>query len=382
MPKTKNKISPAQDNYHQLYVKKDRALKITKELSEFLRILALNETDILKTMIVRFAIESIEASMGSLLEYDKNANVLRYQDTYLYEDNKIILENYGEKLKDVFIRRGEGIVGEAYIKQISILVENINKSDYNQPVIGDIVDMEVASMIAMPLQVDNEVVAILEIANVKGKPALTPEDVEVITMIANFAATIMENGKFLNWAIHDNLTGLYNSHYFRKELLEEIGRSKRYGRIFSLAMFDIDDFKHVNDTYGHSTGDLALKLLADSILKTVRKEVDIPSRYGGDEFVIVLPNTGAEDAKTVCKRLAELVSQTSIVANNGESFNISLSIGISEFPKDTRKGEEQFDLFNHADEALYHSKRAGKNQITIYKPKPKKRKSSSSRKKS
>ncbi len=356
-------------NYKTKFVKKDRALKIMKELSEFLRILALNETDILKTMIVRFAIESIEASMGSLLEYDQEANVLKYQDTYLYENNKIILENYGEKLKDVYIRPGEGIVGESYIKGISILVDDLKNSVYKQPVISEAINMDIASVIAMPVQVDNEVVAVLEIANVAGRDHFTPEDVEIIVMIANFAAAIMENGKFLNWAIHDSLTGLYNRHYFRRELIEEIERSKRYGRIFSLVIFDIDDFKLINDGYGHSTGDKALKILAEAILKTVRKEVDIPARYGGDEFVIVLPNTSAEDAYNVCERLADFVLKSHLVAKDGKKLKFTLSMGISEFPKDTREGEEQYDLFNHADEALYLSKDAGKNCITIYKSK-------------
>ncbi len=371
MPAKSNKTS-TRVNYKTKFVKKDRALKIIKELSEFLRILALNETDILKTMIVRFAIESIEASMGSLLEYDSDTNVLRYQDTYLYENNKIILENYGEKLKDVAIRPGEGIVGEAYIKGISILVDDLKKSHYSQPVIGEVINMDISSVIAMPVQVDNEVVAILEIANIKGHENFSPEDVEIIVMIANFAAAIMENGKFLNWAIHDSLTGLFNRHYFRRELLEEIERSKRYGRIFSLVMFDIDDFKQVNDGYGHSVGDKALKILAEAIFKTVRKEVDIPARYGGDEFVIVLPNTSADDAYIVCQRLADFVSKSPVVVKKGTELNFTLSMGISEFPKDTRVGEEQYDLFNNADEALYTSKAAGKNCISIYKKSVKK----------
>ena len=350
-------------NYKAQFIKRDKAIKMIKELSEFLRILDLRESHILKTMVVRFAIESVEASQGSLLLYDNEKNVLRYQDTYIYENNKIILENYGELLRDVYIRPGEGIVGESYIKGIPILVEDIQTSDYGRPLISDIVKMNIGSVIAMPLQVDNEVVAVLEIANALGKSTFTPDDVEIIMIISNFASTILYNAKLFSWAIHDSLTGLYNNHYFHKELSDELERSRRYGRMFSMVIFDIDNFKHVNDGYGHSTGDKALQLLSECIMKTVRKEVDIASRYGGDEFCIVLPNTSAEEAAKVCGRLANLVRNSKVVSSDGRECVFTLSIGIAEFPRD---GEEVYDLFNNADEALYESKRAGKNTITIY----------------
>lgn len=352
-------------NYKRRFVKRDRAIKIIRELSEFLRILDLRESDILKTMIVRFAIESIEASQGSLLVYDNERNVLRYQDTYIYEDNKIILENYGELLQGTTIRPGEGIVGEAYIKGIPILEEDIAKSGKEKPLIGEIVNMDINSVIAMPLQVANEVIAVLEIGNTIDKGSFTPEDIEIIMIIANFASTILENAKFLNWAIHDSLTQLYNSHYFHKELSDELERSKRYGRVFSLVIFDIDDFKFINDNYGHSIGDKALQMLADCIQKTIRREVDIAARYGGDEFVIVLPNTAAEEANTVCGRLSDLVKRTQVATQDERTFTITLSMGIAEFPKD---GEEAYYMFNNADKALYFSKRAGKNRISIYQP--------------
>lgn len=354
-------------NYKKHFVKRDRAVKIIKELSEFLRILDLREGNILKTMIVRFAIESIEASQGSLLGYDTNKNILRYEDTYIYENNKIILENYGERLQDTIIRPGEGIVGEAYIKGVPILVEDVKSSEYTKPLISEIVNIDMNSVIAMPLQVDNEVVSVLEIANSADKPAFTHEDLEIIMIIANFAATILENVKWFNWAIHDSRTGLYNNHYFYKELDDELDRSKRYGRIFSLVMFDIDNFKNINDSYGHGTGDKALESLAVCIKKTIRNEVDVAARYGGDEFTIVLPNTTAKEAYTVCKRLTDLMANTPVQTPDDKSFTFTLSIGIVEFPRD---GEEAYYLFNNVDEALYKSKHAGKDAITLFGEKP------------
>lgn len=350
-------------DYETRYRKKDRSFKIIKEMSEFLRILTLRESDILKTMIVRFAIESIEASQGSLLVYDAENNYLKYQDTYLYENNRIILESYGELLKDAFIRPGEGIVGDAYIKSVPIMVENLAESDYQKPLISELMNIQIGSVIAMPLKVNNEVEAVLEIANQADRPMFTQDDLEAITVIANFASTQLDNARLFLWAIHDSLTGLYNNQYFYKELAEEIEKSKRYGRVFSLVMFDIDNFKHINDNYGHSSGDRALQVLSDCIRKTIRKEVDIAARYGGDEFVIVLSNTRAEDALRVSERLLNLVRSHRIPTSDAREFHFTLSMGITEFPRD---GEESYYLFNRADEALYTSKRNGKNTITIY----------------
>ncbi len=353
-----------------LFVKKDRAIKIIKEMSEFLRILDLRESEILKTMIVRFAIESVEASQGSLIVYDEENKVLKYQNTYVYDsNNKIVLdtniyEGYSNLL-DVHIKAGEGVAGDAYVKGIPILVPSIEDSPYGNPIIGDIMKVQVGLVIAMPLKINNDVSAVFEITNSKSKPPFTNDDLETITIIANFTSTILENARLFLWAIHDSLTGLYNNHYFFKELNDEIERSKRYGRVFTLVIFDVDNFKLVNDSFGHSYGDKVLKELAESIANTIRKDIDIACRYGGDEFILLLPNTSVESAYKVCERLLNLIRSKKIISGDGKEFGFTLSMGLCEFPRD---GEEVYFLFNHADEALYYSKRNGKNRITIYSP--------------
>ncbi len=353
-----------------LFVKKDRAIKIIKEMSEFLRILDLRESEILKTMIVRFAIESVEASQGSLIVYDEEKKVLRYQNTYVYDsNNKIVLDtNIIEgcsNLLDIYINAGEGVAGSAYVKGVPILVQSIDDSPYVKPVIGEIMKIDVGSVIAMPLKINNDVSAVFEITKSKSKPPFTNDDLETITIIANFTSTILENAKLFLWAIHDSLTGLFNNHYFFKELNDEIERSKRYGRVFSLALFDVDNFKKINDTFGHSYGDKALQELASSIEKTIRKDIDVACRYGGDEFILLLPNTGVESAYKVCERLINQIRPITFRTDENREFSFTLSMGICEFPRD---GEESYFLFNHADEALYYSKRNGKNRITIYSP--------------
>ncbi len=354
-------------DYYESFIKRDRALKIIKEMSEFLRILDLQETEILKTMIVRFAIESVEASQGALITYDKNKNVLNYQDMYVYENNRIMLESYGDVVKEYQVLPGQGVVGDAFVKETPILVPNLRQTQYPLPVIGEILRKEIKSVMVVPLKVDGEVVALLEVTNTTDKKEFNSEDMEVVMIIANFASTILENAQHYRLAIHDKLTGLYNTHYFQKEMDEEIERSLRYGRFFSFVIFDIDDFKKINDGYGHSYGDKALKELASCIQRTIRRDVDIAARYGGDEFVLLLTNTRGEEALKVCDRLLKLVRTVTIPTEDGRSFGFTLSMGISEFPT---HGEEAYYIFNAADEALYRSKALGKNRVTLYQPSP------------
>jgi len=350
-------------DYYESFVKRDRALKIIKEMSEFLRILDLQETEILKTMIVRFAIESVEASQGALIVYDRDKNILNYQDMYVYENNRIMLESFGEVVKDYKVVPGEGVAGEAFVKETPILVPSLRQTNYPQPVIGEVLRREIKSVMVVPLKVNGVVEALLEIANTTDKREFNSEDMEVVMIIANFASTILENAHHYRLAIHDRLTGLYNTHYFQKEMDEEIERSTRYGRFFSFVIFDIDDFKKINDTYGHSYGDRALKELASCIQRTVRRDVDVAARYGGDEFVLLLTNTRGEEALKVCERLLKLVRGVRIRTEDGREFGFTLSMGIAEFPT---HGTEAYYIFNAADEALYRSKAAGKNRATLF----------------
>jgi len=155
----------------------------------------------------------------------------------------------------------------------------------------------------------------------------------------------------------DELTGLYNYRYFKQRLEEEFSYAKRYNQIFSIAIFDIDDFKNYNDKYGHLKGNELLCQLSKIIKKRIRK-CDIPCRYGGDEFVIILPHTNKKGAFIFSENLRSIIVKS--------EFNgiISLSGGIATFPTDTDKSAE--DLFNYADKALYRAKFEGKNRICAF----------------
>lgn len=161
-------------------------------------------------------------------------------------------------------------------------------------------------------------------------------------------------------AITDALTGLYNRRRFHDVLTSEFERARRYTTPFSLVMLDIDHFKRVNDVFGHSAGDSVLKEVA-SILKNSIREIDTASRYGGEEFMAILPNTARENALVVAERIRLMIGQH---AFGGIERNITVSIGISGMPDAKIESEEK--LIRCADFALYRAKQLGRNRtVTV-----------------
>jgi len=158
-------------------------------------------------------------------------------------------------------------------------------------------------------------------------------------------------------SMHDGLTGVYNHAYIIKTLEEEIVRSTRYGSQLTIALFDIDDFKKVNDTYGHLAGDYTLKRVAE-ILKNGLRIIDVVGRYGGDEFLVILPETFLEQGVKVCERLIKDIENESFVYED-KSMKISVSGGIAPFSH----GIEVKKFIKLADENMYKAKKTGKNRI-------------------
>ena len=164
-------------------------------------------------------------------------------------------------------------------------------------------------------------------------------------------------------AICDELTGLYNRKYLHHRLEAEISRSKRYGTPVSCLLLDIDYFKIVNDMYGYDWGDILLKKIAQMLSALVRKE-DVLTRYGDEEFIIVLPETTEQQAMIFAERFRKDVERMEFIpANETERHPITISGGISSFPLVEDIEENANTLIRYAEHALYNAKQSGKNKI-------------------
>ncbi len=171
-------------------------------------------------------------------------------------------------------------------------------------------------------------------------------------------------------AITDSLTGLHNRWHFNNLAEAEIRRVIRYTRPLSVMMIDIDFFKRVNDTFGHTSGDMVLRMVAKTT-KEMLRSTDIPARYGGEEFIVLLPETPVSEAATVAERLRRRIEETTA---EGEKCQITItaSFGVSDYiDKTNEKPLERIltEFISKADQALYASKNAGRNRVTVYKPK-------------
>lgn len=172
---------------------------------------------------------------------------------------------------------------------------------------------------------------------------------------------LLETNKELHQlSITDGLTGLLNRKHILELLDREISRSRRYGHPVSVLMLDIDHFKNINDTYGHQTGDIVMRRLADLFCETVR-ENDLVGRYGGEEFLILLPDSATQSGVQTAQRIRKRVQDLKIDAS-GENVSVTVSIGISSFPQ---YGQNADAVICAADAALYQAKSNGRNQVVI-----------------
>jgi diguanylate cyclase (GGDEF)-like protein len=186
---------------------------------------------------------------------------------------------------------------------------------------------------------------------------------EAISLAAQ-ATVALENARLhqilARQAVTDELTQLANRRRFEEELAHEVNRVLRFGGPLSLLVADLDDFKQINDGYGHPVGDAALRAFADALRSGIRA-VDIAARPGGEEFAVILPGTALREARAVAERLRRTFAATQIPVADAESITLTASFGVAEYVP----GAAPDDLFGAADTALYEAKALGKNRVAM-----------------
>lgn len=301
----------------------------------------------------------LRAERGSLWAFDENTNELEV---------KAVLGIPDEMSEVRPIRLGEGISGAVMSKGEPLVVRNLDEIGRApaEPQRG----YKTNSFISFPIKLGDRRIGLLNVSDKAGGGAYDEIDLSLIESIAPQMALALDRAEwqekateFQLMSITDPLTGLLNRRYLQERLNEELSRSKRYGYPMSFMMIDIDDFKHYNDRNGHQEGDHALQLTAHCLKSSLRL-ADVASRYGGEEFCILLPQTALDEAAVIAERIRQMIQSTAYPHGKGQpKGSVTASIGLSSFSKYLDTPEA---IIRAADRALYHAKSQGKNRIVAY----------------
>lgn len=227
---------------------------------------------------------------------------------------------------------------------------------------------ETKSFVSSPLVIGGEksryVVGVINFADKIDKGFFdVVNDIATIRQISQFLALAIKNCKLFNevqqQARQDSLTRLWNYRGFHETLISEINRAVRYSRPLSILMFDIDNFKQVNDTFGHQAGDYVLVEIGKIVRRILRRE-DLPARYGGDEIVAILPETAKQGALALVTRLKDIITGHEFVYN-GQKLDVKISCGLCEY----KPSQSISEFVTAVDHALYEAKQRGKNTIVV-----------------
>ena len=348
----------------------------------------INTHDLNSTLhqILNYVIETTNADAGTI--YLKDNNHLKFN---IFQNNSLTkkkLIDLDTKLNniDLLIKEDSDIIAvESFIQSKIITIDDIYKEKtYNfkeAKKFDEIFSYKTKSILTAPLinYTTNESIGVIQLINKKenGKNVVfTQKDKEYISLACYFITfTIVNTQKNLkviqkykdttleleNMANKDPLTNLYNRRYFNDVIENMIHLSNREDSKITILMIDIDDFKMINDTYGHSVGDNVINTLANVFNKTIRNS-DISIRYGGEEFVIILPYTNIKNGKIIAEKLRKTTENTKIVLDDNTTIQFTISIGLSEINKD----EDDISIaLDKADKALYSAKQSGKNKTSV-----------------
>jgi diguanylate cyclase (GGDEF)-like protein len=315
----------------------------------------LHDADVLCETILGKAMEIAKAEKGSLMMSKEDSLVIKAVEGV----NRWLVQ-------DVEMVKGEGIAGKVFREGKSFFVKNLE--EITLPEFKPRGRYRTGSFMSLPLASGSETMGVLNITDKRTGEEFTELDFHLISKFASSSSIALKicndnalAGRIKEHSVMDALTGLSNRQHFLKRFKEEIRRSERYGNIFSFAIVDIDDFRFFNEKEGRIAGDSVLTEIAGIARGSIRG-YDILSRFGGEEFGILMPHTGKGDAVGVAERMREKI-KNSLMFRWGKNPVITASIGIASFPHDGKDIEE---LTGSVETALYMAKSTGKDKTVVY----------------
>ncbi len=329
-----------------------RELNFYQEVSKALTS-SLELSDILSKIMEKVK-EMTKAEAWSVILVDQESGELVFEKTDVKKTKEI------QKIR---LRMGEGIAGWVAQEGIPVVVPDVSKDERFVGKIDKAIHFKTKSLMCVPIKINDQVLGVIELVNKTTGDHFGKEDLDLMMRLVDQTALAVERTslyqKMTELAITDDLTKLFNTRYLNRTIDVEIQRSSRYNSSVSLIFMDIDHFKRINDRYGHLIGSKVLVEMGQLLLKSLRT-IDIVARYGGDEFVIVLPQTPPSAAVQIAERMRKAVEQNTFLKKEGYSLKMTASFGVASYPESANSKEE---LIRIADDAMYRVKYQTRNAV-------------------
>ncbi len=321
--------------------------------------------------IIKTANSVLEPSRVMEVVMEKARDSLRSELWCLFlldeREERLVFERAGHRPlrspKEYSVPIREGIEGAVLQARRPLIINAFKEHPRYDPTFDRLTGVESRAVLAVPLISRGRVIGVVKLVNRQPGDSFSPADQSLVTLLMEPAAIALENAilfkKMEQLSVTDDLTGLYNVRYLNGFLYREIKRSRRYRLPVSLVFLDLDGFKTVNDRFGHLAGSQALTEVGRLLRQTVR-EIDMVARYGGDEFVIILPQTDPAGAMVIAERIREAIQEATLLTGMGLDVRLTASLGVASYPDQGRTRDE---LIHKADAAMYKVKESGKNGV-------------------
>lgn len=318
---------------------------------------SLNLNEILQLIMEKVS-ALVAAEHWSLLLRDEDTGSLSF---------KIVVGVEKEKLSHIRIDRGMGIAGYVAENQEAVFVANVREDPRFFPEVDEITGFETRSIFCFPLCIHGKALGVIEILNLRDVQAFETHHLPILTLLADYAAIAIRNAQFLEHIRHlsitDEYTGLYNARYMHEILEKMIQHAAQKGEKLAVAFMDMDHFKGVVDTYGHLMGSRVLREVGQT-LREVLNPTDLPAKYGGDEYILIMPGCDRKTAEIKLNRVLEAIRNTPYLQPEASPpLRVSASIGFAIYPDDASSKK---DLLLMADQAMYRVKKHYKNAVNSW----------------
>jgi diguanylate cyclase (GGDEF)-like protein len=329
-----------------------KRLKVFEDLARTLTS-RLEPREVLQAIMAKVQ-ELLTPQNWSLLLVDSEGENLRFEMAF-GEGSEVLLGGT--------LRMGEGIAGSVAVSGEPVLISDVRSDPRFAQKFDHMTSFETRSIICVPMKAGDRAVGVIELINMMDGQLFDEDDMYALATIAEYGAIALENAnsykKIQRLVISDEHTTLFNARHLHESLDRGLEAALGDGSKLSLIFLDLDHFKSINDTWGYQAGSKLLREVGLLLRSSVRSG-DIPVRYGGDEFIIILPGTPKEEAISFAREIRNKLNYNDFLKSDGLRVNLTASFGVATFPDDARTKDE---LLSKSDTAMYDVKESGRDSV-------------------